>query len=62
MANEKAMISKVFGLLILALTAVMVIALAVMPATGTEPVPVMAAPVVFLVIGVLMTRYGRRSA
>ncbi|MGC5529563.1 hypothetical protein [Streptomyces sp. SR-10] len=61
MANEKAMISKVFGLLILGLTAVMVIAVAVMLATGTKFVPVMAAPALFLVIGVLMTRYGRSA-
>ncbi|MFI5478847.1 hypothetical protein ACIBAB_06940 [Streptomyces rubiginosohelvolus] len=62
MTAEKATISRVFGLLILALTAVMVISVVVMLATGAKFVPVMAAPVVFLGVGVLMYRSGRKSA
>ncbi|MEU4921662.1 hypothetical protein AB0G29_20190 [Streptomyces parvus] len=62
MPNEKATINKVFGILILALTVFMVICVAVMLATGAKFVPVMAAPVVFLGIGVLMYRSGRKSA
>ncbi|MBM7053723.1 hypothetical protein [Streptomyces durocortorensis] len=62
MTNEKATISKVFGILILALTVFMVICIAVMLATGAKFVPVMAAPVVFLGIGALMYRSGRKSA
>ncbi|MFI0142812.1 hypothetical protein ACIQJ8_01900 [Streptomyces globisporus] len=62
MTDEKATISKVFGLLILALTAVMVISVVVMLATGEKFVPVMAAPVVFLGVGVLMYRSGRKAA
>ncbi|MEU5288639.1 hypothetical protein AB0G97_32210 [Streptomyces sp. NPDC020755] len=62
MTNEKATISKAFGLLILALTAFMVISVVVMLADGAKFVPVMAAPAVFLVIGALMYRSGRKSA
>lgn len=62
MPNEKATMNKVFGILILALTVFMVICVAVMLATGAKFVPVMAAPVVFLGIGVLMYRSGRKSA
>ncbi|MFI7287435.1 hypothetical protein ACIBRY_12430 [Streptomyces anulatus] len=62
MTNEQKTISKVFGLLILALTAVMVISVVVMLALGARFVPVMAAPAVFLVIGALMYRSGRKSA
>ncbi|MFE6697003.1 hypothetical protein [Streptomyces sp. NPDC057718] len=62
MTTEKATISRVFGLLILALTAFMVICVVVMLATGAKFVPVMAAPVVFLGLGVLMYRSGRKSA
>ncbi|MEV6472643.1 hypothetical protein [Streptomyces sp. NPDC051657] len=62
MTNEKATISKVFGILILALTVVMVISVVVMLAHGAKFVPVMAAPVVSLVIGALMYRSGRKSA
>ncbi|MFY0509272.1 hypothetical protein ACOMD4_02570 [Streptomyces anulatus] len=62
MTNEKATISKVFGILILALTVVMVISVVVMLTNGAKFVPVMAAPVVFLVIGALMYRSGRKSA
>ncbi|MEU5328113.1 hypothetical protein [Streptomyces parvus] len=62
MTQEKATLNRVFGLLILALTAVMVLSVVVMLATGAKFVPVMAAPVVFLVIGVLMYRSGRKSA
>ncbi|MGW4838519.1 hypothetical protein [Streptomyces globisporus] len=62
MTTEKATISRVFGLLILALTAVMVISVVVMLAAGAKFVPVMAAPVVFLGIGALMYRSGRKSA
>ncbi|MCT6778899.1 hypothetical protein LXH09_19890 [Streptomyces sp. CS7] len=62
MTKEKATLNKVFGLLILALTAVMVISVVVMLATGAKFVPVMAAPVVFLGIGMLIYRSGRRSA
>ncbi|MET9977758.1 hypothetical protein ACFYOI_32780 [Streptomyces microflavus] len=62
MTNEKAAISKVFGLLILALTAFMVIAVVVMLANGAKFVPVMAAPAAFLVIGALMYRSGRKTA
>ncbi|MFJ9107246.1 hypothetical protein [Streptomyces sp. NPDC102283] len=62
MTNEKATISKVFGLLILALTAVMVISVVVLLVNGAKFVPVMAAPAVFLVVGALMYRSGRKSA
>ncbi|WP_432023448.1 hypothetical protein [Streptomyces parvus] len=62
MPNEKTTINKAFGILILALTVFMVICVAVMLATGAKFVPVMAAPVVFLGIGVLMYRSGRKSA
>ncbi|MEV5577667.1 hypothetical protein AB0L39_03780 [Streptomyces parvus] len=62
MPNEKATINRAFGILILALTVFMVICVAVMLATGAKFVPVMAAPVVFLGIGVLMYRSGRKSA
>ncbi|MFJ5045672.1 hypothetical protein [Streptomyces sp. NPDC088719] len=62
MTNEKATISMVFGILILALTVVMVISVVVMLAHGAKFVPVMAAPAVFLVIGALMYRSGRKSA
>ncbi|MFJ7409678.1 hypothetical protein ACIQWZ_02560 [Streptomyces sp. NPDC098077] len=62
MTNEKATISKVFGILILALTVVMVISVVVMLAHGAKFVPVMAAPAVSLVIGALMYRSGRKSA
>ncbi|MFF2860081.1 hypothetical protein ACFVSX_09330 [Streptomyces rubiginosohelvolus] len=62
MNKEKATINKVFGLLILAMTAVMVLSVVVMLATGAKFVPVMAAPVVFLGIGMLMYRSGRKSA
>ncbi|NEE24559.1 hypothetical protein G3M53_03655 [Streptomyces sp. SID7982] len=62
MNKEKATLNKVFGLLILALTAVMVISVVVMLATGAKFVPVMAAPIVFLGIGMLMYRSGRQSA
>lgn len=44
MTNEQKTISKVFGLLILALTAVMVISVVVMLVLGARFVPVMAAP------------------
>ncbi|EGE42028.1 hypothetical protein ACIBCC_03755 [Streptomyces griseus] len=62
MTNEKATISKVFGILILAMTALMVISVVVMLATGAKFVPIMAAPVVFLIIGALMYRSGRRRS
>ncbi|MFJ1802530.1 hypothetical protein [Streptomyces sp. NPDC088180] len=62
MTNEKATISRAFGILILALTVVMVISVVVMLAQGAKFVPVMAAPVVSLVIGALMYRSGRKSA
>ncbi|MEU3580042.1 hypothetical protein AB0H24_27020 [Streptomyces globisporus] len=62
MTPEKATLNRVFGLLILALTAVMVISVVVMLATGAKFVPVMAAPVVFLGVGVLMYRSGRKAA
>ncbi|MFH9392914.1 hypothetical protein [Streptomyces sp. NPDC017556] len=62
MTNEKATISKVFGILILAMTVVMVISVVVMLADGAKFVPVMAAPVVSLGVGVLMYRSGKQSA
>ncbi|MFH9135891.1 hypothetical protein [Streptomyces sp. NPDC017524] len=62
MTNEKATISKVFGILILAMTVVMVISVVVMLADGAKFVPVMAAPVVSLGVGVLMYRSGKKSA
>ncbi|MFI2116003.1 hypothetical protein ACH489_16175 [Streptomyces rubiginosohelvolus] len=40
----------------------MVISVVVMLATGAKFVPVMAAPVVFLGVGVLMYRSGRKAA
>lgn len=61
MTNEKATISKVFGILILALTVVMVISVVVMLAHGAKFVPVMAAPAVSLVVGALMYRSGIRA-
>ncbi|NEE41558.1 hypothetical protein G3M53_91375, partial [Streptomyces sp. SID7982] len=54
--------NKVFGILILAMTALMVISVVVMLATGAKFVPIMAAPVVFLIIGALMYRSGRRRS
>ncbi|MFJ8248863.1 hypothetical protein [Streptomyces sp. NPDC094466] len=62
MTNEKATLNKVFGVFILAMTAIMVIAVVVMLASGAKFVPVMAAPVVFLIVGVLMYRSGRRRS
>ncbi|MGW6284597.1 hypothetical protein [Streptomyces sp. NPDC055107] len=62
MTNEKATISKVLGIFILAMTAVMVISVVVMLASGAKFVPVMAAPLVFLIIGVLIYRSGRRRS
>lgn len=52
---------EVIGIVIIALALIMFISVAVMLATGARFVPIMAAPLVFLGIGIVARRAGRRS-
>ncbi len=60
MDRSTAKIIEILGVMIIALTVIMLISVAVMLAAGAEFVPIMAAPLAFLGIGMVIRRVGRK--